>query len=51
MAVALCERLPALMLLAYNNTLLTLFKRVEPVQHMHECFRRARVDEDVLCPR
>lgn len=43
MAMALCERLPALMLLAYNNnTLLTLFKWVEPFQHMmHECFCRA----------
>lgn len=38
MAMALCERLPALMLLAYNITLLTLFNRVEPFQHAHECF-------------
>lgn len=38
MAMALCESLPALMLLAYNNTLLTLFKWVEPFQHIHECF-------------
>lgn len=38
MALALCERLPALMLLAYNNTHLTLFKWVEPFQHILQCF-------------
>lgn len=43
MAMALCERLPALMLLANNNTLLTLFKWVEPFQHMSE---RTRVSAE-----
>lgn len=45
--MALCERLPAPMLLAYNNTLLTLFKWVEPFQHTHmSVFAKV-----VLCPR
>lgn len=45
MALALCERLPAPMLLAYNNTLPTLSEWVEPFQHIaDECFCRAHAD-------